>query len=220
MGRDASMCHFLLAWRDAPIGDSGEGMDEQFSAKAGKALRNIRRRFVQADISGGLLEDVAGIESGIDLHGSYAGLRIAARESPLDRRGAAQFGQQRCMNVDDAARRDIDDVLRDDLAVADDYHYFRSKRAQMFHRLGAANPFGLKNADGVAQRHLLYGRGRELLFTPLRAIRLRDDFQHFMACRDHSFECGNSEIGGSEKNSLQLVTPTPPPFVVCGCGDV
>ena len=51
------------------------------------------------------------------------------------------------MHVDDAERRQVDDDLGDDLAVADDHHYIGLEGAELFDDLWAANPLGLKDRE-------------------------------------------------------------------------
>ena len=46
-----------------------------------------------------------------------------------------------------AKRRQVDDDLGDDLAVADDYHHIGLEGAKFFDDLGTANPLRLKDRE-------------------------------------------------------------------------
>ncbi len=57
------------------------------------------------------------------------------------------FGKQRSMHVQYAVARHIDDVLRNDLAIADDHHHVRSPSFERFQVFSAADAFGLKHLN-------------------------------------------------------------------------
>ena len=56
------------------------------------------------------------------------------------------------MNVNDSERRDIDNTLRDDLAIADDHHGLGRERSQVGYRIRMADTFGLPDGQVVAMR--------------------------------------------------------------------
>ena len=117
----------------------------------GQARAQFERVFFRADLGFPFEQHVAGVEAGVDPHGGDAGVRFAVRDGPLDGRRAAIFGQQRSVDIDDAVRRDVEDRLRDDLAVADDDHRFGRDGAQLFDDFGAADALGLMDWEAEAQ---------------------------------------------------------------------
>src|ERR1039457_2886025 len=72
-------------------------------------------------------------------------------------RGAAVFGEQRGVYINDAQRRNVDDRLRDDLAVADHDHGVGLQAADLFDHFGAADALGLVNRDVESKGGLLDG---------------------------------------------------------------
>ena len=83
------------------------------------------------------------------------------------------------MQVDDAERRDVDDRLRNNLAIADDDHDFGRECAQTFDDFRTPHTLRLIHLDRMAQRGLFHRRGREFLFAAFGTIGLGDD-QHYV----------------------------------------
>ncbi|MOA50058.1 hypothetical protein D3C78_1730310 [compost metagenome] len=71
------------------------------------------------------MHHVAGIETHVHLHDSYASFAIASPQSALDRCRTAPAWQQRAMNVDAAQARHIQHGFRQDQAVGYHHHHVR-----------------------------------------------------------------------------------------------
>ncbi len=182
--------------------DAGEGFDQEIGAHGREAGAKFDSGLLRPDFGFGFEEHIAGVEASIDAHGGDTGERFAVDDGPLDGRGAAIFGQERGVDVDDSVPDEIDDVLRDDLAVTDNDHGVGAERAQMFDAFGAADALGLKDEEAEAERGFLDGRKGELSSPPSRTIGLRDDREHLVAGLDDAFERGDGERGGAEVDQL------------------
>ena len=75
-------------------------------------------------------------------------------DGPLNRRRAAVLRQQRSVHVDDAERRQVDDGLRNDLAVAHHHHGLGAERAQVLDRFRPAHALRLVDRQAQPQRRL------------------------------------------------------------------
>ncbi len=116
-------------------------------------------------------------------------------------------GKQRGVDVDDAERRDIDDALRNDLAVADDDHGVGREGAQVFDGIGVADAFGLVDGDGVAERGGFHRRWRQFLFAAFGTVGLRDDFRDRVTRGDERVERGDGEFRRAEEDEFHSHSP-------------
>src|SRR5262245_1243164 len=81
-----------------------------------KSLRGV----LSADGGCVLGEDLSGIKTSIHLHDRNSGLRLTLEKCPLYRRSAAILGKQRGMDVETAVRGNVQEILRQNLAVGCD----------------------------------------------------------------------------------------------------
>ena len=102
----------LLLRNNRSVRISAQGFDQQLRADFGHALRKLARRFHIADFGFALQQHIAGIHADVGQHRSYARHLFAVDDAPVDRRGAAVFRQERCVNVDRAVFRNIQNFLR------------------------------------------------------------------------------------------------------------
>ena len=72
------------------------------------------------DRRGGLGKHRAGVEAGVHLHDGDAGLRLAVEQGALDRRRAAVGREKGAVDVEAAVRREVENGLRENLAVGGD----------------------------------------------------------------------------------------------------
>ena len=94
-----------------------------------------------------LKDHVAGVEAGRHLDDRHAGLRLAVEDGVGDRGRAAVLRQQRGVDVDRAARRHREHVLREDLPVGRDDEQIGPQLAEL------RQPFGRVDALGLDDRH-------------------------------------------------------------------
>ena len=107
-------------------------------------------------------------------------------------------GKKRRVYVDDSQRRDVDDALGDDLAMAYNHRCVRSKSAQVLDRFRTAESFGLIHRNRVALRRRFYRGGRKLRFAAFGAIGLSDYLSHEMARGYDSLKRGDGEFGRTQ----------------------
>ena len=82
--------------------------------------RQLPARHVGPDAVGDLVQHGPGVHPGVHLHDRHAGRFVAADDGPLDRRRAAQAGQQGRMHIHHAARRQRQQLGLENVAVRDD----------------------------------------------------------------------------------------------------
>ena len=125
-------------------------------------------------------EHVAGVHARIHLERGDAGLRLAADDGPGDGSGAAIAREQGGMDVDGAARGDVEHGLGQDLAEG---HHHRDLGAELREPLGPARVSQarrLQDRDPGRPRALLHRRGGDTLAPPGGPVRLGDDRDHVM----------------------------------------
>src|SRR5580658_927353 len=104
------------------------------------------------------------------------------------------------MDIDDAARRDVDDRLRNDLAVTDHDHGVRFHLVQLLDDLRTPDAFGLVYRQSKSQSGFFHRRCGHFAAATLRAIRLREHCRYAMASFDDTLQCGNRKAGSAHKN--------------------
>src|SRR5947209_2338224 len=110
-------------------------------------------------------------------------------------------GQKRSMDIEGAARRQIEDSFAEDLAIGGDDKDFGTQRLQYFNRFRSANAHRLEHIqalfDGVA-----FDRRRGRLTSPSsRSIGLGYNGNDFVTERQECIEGRERESGRAEKNN-------------------
>src|SRR5579872_4853152 len=193
----------LLYGRRVPV----ERTDEQIRARGREPRTKLKRGFGFADLRFPLEQHGAGVEPRVDSHSGDAGSSFAVCDGPLDGCGTAILGQQRRVDIDDAARRDVDDRLRNDLAVAYDDHRVGTEGGNLVNNLRAADAFGLVDGKTEAKSGLLDGRCCAVLASAGGAVRLGVDGRDGVAGGREGFEGGHGEVGGAQKEEGHSQSP-------------
>ena len=144
-----------------------------------------------------------GVEARLHAHDRHAGPRFAANDRPLDRRGAAQPGQQRRVHVAGPEPRQIEQLLRQDAAVGDDDEQIRGERRQRRLRLGRADLLGLQHGHAQRRRRDLHRGRRRRLPAPRRTIGLADDRDQRRSPAATRAQRRHRERGRAEENHPQ-----------------
>ncbi|MNY21101.1 hypothetical protein D3C86_1546230 [compost metagenome] len=178
-----------------------EGVDEGLGPDLGEALREDIGRLVGADRGACLQEHGAGIQALLHLHGGDPGLGVAVQDGPLDRGGAAIAGQERGVDVDAAEGRQVQDRLRQDLAVGDDHDEVGGQGLERREGLlVAAQALRLVDRDPGFEGSLLDRGHGDLLAAPHRPIGLGEDGLDVVAGREEGLERGDGERGGAHED--------------------
>ena len=119
-GGEARPGGILRPRNDGTFFQSLQRAHEQFAAQGGEARLEDLGGFLRADGRRFGKEQRPGIEPLVDEHRRHTGLGLAVDDRPLHRRRAAIAGKERSVDVDGAARSDVDHAAGQDLAVGDD----------------------------------------------------------------------------------------------------
>ena len=111
--------------------------------------------------------------------------------------------QQRRVDVYHPARRDVQHLLREDLAEGRRDHHVRLKRAQLRHALMPADLLKLKHRTAALQRPSLDRAGGQPVAATHGAIRLREYADHLIACVQQRVQRGHRELRRAHKYDLR-----------------
>jgi hypothetical protein len=159
---------------------------------AGQVARNLLERELGADVrqlgrqgDGGVLrqdgqlglgEHGARVHADVHLHERHAGDGVAVDDRPLDRGRAAVLGQQGGVDVHAAELRQIEDLLRQDLAVGHHHDQRGVEFAQEGEELGVVlDLLRLVHGEAMGEGQLFHRRRGQLLTTAGGAIGLADN---------------------------------------------
>ena len=109
------------------------------------------------------------------------------------------------MNVDDTQRNQIDDGLRNDLAIADHHHGLGGEPPQSLDGFRPPHTLRLENRQAQAECGLLHGRWSGRLAAAARPVGLRHHRQNFVAGFHHALERRDRKSRRSQKDQ-----PHPP----------
>ena len=109
------------------------------------------------------------------------------------------------MDVDDAARGDIEELGSQDLSVSDGDGAFRRKRTYAVERSRVAQGLGLEDGEAKLQRGELHGGRARLTAAAGGAVRLGDNGEDGVAISGQAFQRGDGEAGGSDKDDGHVV---------------
>ena len=178
--------------------ETRQGVDHEFAAQCGKAVVQAAGTVLRIDGHGLGQQHGAAVESGFHLHDGDAGLRVARLDRAMDRRRAAPARQQRSMDVDAAARRQVEHGLRQDQAVGGHHHQFGAALdaggADRLVRRRILEPLGLGHRNGVRQGDFLYGGGLQHHAAPGRAVGLGQHQHHLVSGGEQGFQCRRGEL--------------------------
>ena len=110
-------------------------------------------------------------------------------------------------HIEDAVARQIDDGLRDDLAVAHHHHRLSLQFRQLRHNLGPLDSLGLKHRQAMRQRGFLDRGRREKLGAAFRTVGLSNDSENGVAGFENLLERRNGKRGSAEKNHAHGSSP-------------
>jgi hypothetical protein len=122
-------------------------------------------------------KDRSGVQAGVHLHDSDAGLAIAREYRALDRCSAAPPRQKGGVDIERAVRRDLEERPRKDEAIGCHDERIRACRGDALERAQI-----LRLEDGQAARHgkPLYGALRRLEAAAGGAVRLGENQRDFV----------------------------------------
>jgi hypothetical protein len=112
-------------------------VDDQPATQGGKAVVQAAGGVLRFDVDDGRQQHRPGVEAGLHAHDGDAGLRVAGLDGAVDGRRAAPARQQRGVDVDAAAARQVEHRLRQDQAVGGDHHDFGALRRRRRGSAGA-----------------------------------------------------------------------------------
>ncbi len=151
-----------------------------------------------------LLEDVAGVEAGVDAHGGDAGDGFSVCDRPLDGRCAAVFREQRGVQVDVAERREIEHPLGNDAAVADDDDGVRLEGGELGAEIVVGlDAVGLGDGEIQFERGFFDGRWDEFEAASFGTIGLSHDEMDAEAGVDQLFKRGDGEVRRAAENEIE-----------------
>ena len=144
-----------------------------------------------------------GVERFDDAHDRDSGRRLSGHHGPVNWRGAAVTGQQRCVHVDEALFRNGQHRIGQDLAVRSDDAEIGIQRPQALEKSVVTQAGRLQ--DGQAELFgKLFDRSRlRMLATPARSIGLRDDSDNRMPRIVQGLKSGNREFWSAEEDDPQ-----------------
>jgi len=153
----------------------------QFIMKAAAGLFGIQHNL-------GLQQHIAGIQTGIHLHGGNSGYLLPVHHRPLDGGSAPVLRQQRRMDVDAAIGRHVQDLLGQDLSKRDHHHHVSRIFFQFFDIFRVPDLLWLKNRDPMGKGCLLYRRILHVPAAALWLVGLRHCQHHLMAGLDQRLQ--------------------------------
>src|SRR5579859_8206733 len=98
-GGKRSLRVVLLARMDGSLLQAAQSLEHQVGSDGGEAWGQGFGRIVGCDGKFFLLENVAGVEAGVNAHGGDAGDSLAMGDGPLNRGRATVFRKQRGVQV-------------------------------------------------------------------------------------------------------------------------
>ncbi len=150
-----------------------------------------------------LQQNLSGVQSFINAHGSVAGHLFARGNRPLDRRGAAILRQQRGMQVDVAMCGQVEHPARNDAPIADDHDALRRNRLKLRAELNVVlDLLRLHDWQPKFAGLLLHRRKRQFHSAPLRTIRLRHHQRHLMTGAHQRLQRRNGKHGSTAINKF------------------
>ena len=160
----------------------------------------LAHRRILCDRHNNLLQHRAGIHADIHLHDGYAGFLLALDDGILNRRCTAILRQQRCVNVDAAMRRQLQNFAAQELAKGSNNNQLRLQLAQRLHELRSFHLLRLINRQALLQSVFLNRRHQHLVAASLRTVRLRNHAHNFMLTAfAQRLQAAYCEIRGSHK---------------------
>src|ERR1039458_5758527 len=176
-----------------------EGLHQQLRAHRRQARAEFHGVLLRANFGLRLQQHISRVQARVDPHRGHARARLAAHNGPLNGSGAAIFGQQRGVYIDDTEGGEIDHHLRDNLPVAHHHHGVARHAAQILHRFGTAHAFRLVNRQTERERRLLHRRRSRILPPTARPVGLREHRRHFVPRFDDGMQRGNGESGSAQE---------------------
>jgi len=188
---------------DLVSGQLSERFDQESCPEAGECGSKGLRGIVRTDRQFALRQYVAGIEAGVDSHDGHSGDRLTFGDGPLKRGSPAVLGQQRCMNVQIAVRRQVDHPLGDDAPVAYDDDGIGIDRLELRLKFGIVlDALRLRDFKASGQRALFHRRGRDFHAPAARLIRLRDYKRHMVSSVGKSLEGGDGKTWSTGEDEV------------------
>ena len=187
---------------------SDERFGQKFRARLRKAVEQLAGSLACADRRLAGQQHIAGVQSLRHQHGGNAGFLIACDDRPLNRRRAAPARQERAVDVDAAARRNVEHGLRQQLAVGNDDDDLGSKLTQARLLLLFFERIRLKDRDAVRESKLLDRRRGQDLLAALRLIRLRVDRRDLMTGVQKRLKARYGKIRRAHENNAHYFSPS------------
>jgi hypothetical protein len=159
----------------------------------GEALREGTGGVVGSDRRLAREQDVARVHLFAHRHDAHARTGVTRHDGVRDRRRPAVPRQQRRMNVDAAARRQVEDRSRQDAAVSRDHDEIGRQRAQRALERRVAHPLGLQDREATRDRERLHRWRLDDEPASARPIGLADHADHRIRADEEGFEDGASE---------------------------
>ena len=124
-------------------------LQEQRCALLTQSVMQLAHRRILFDRYNNLFQHCAGIHADIHLHNGYTGFLLALDDGILNRRCTTILRQQRCMNVDAAMRRQLQNLAAQKLAKGSNNNQLRLQLAQRLHELRSLHLLRLINRQAL-----------------------------------------------------------------------
>ena len=126
------LAFILRALFDFAIADRGQRLSQQVRRRSAEFTMQGQRRLILADSYAFLRYDIPGIGAAHHAVQRHASFAFAVDQHPVQRRAAAVFRQQGTMQVKSPLRRDIQNVLAQQIAVIEREQHVRFYLAETF----------------------------------------------------------------------------------------
>ena len=146
--------------------------DQRLASKRGQSIVQLAGGLVGPDIEHLDMKHGSAIEPCRHCHQAHAGLRVAGENRRLDGCGAAPARQDRCVNVETAVLRDVENCLRQYQAVRRHDQHIGLEVGQLSGRLLIAQRHRLLHGNALFDGVLLDRACRQLLAAAGRPVRL------------------------------------------------
>ena len=149
-----------------------------------------------------------------DTHDRDPGDRISVHDCPVNRRRAPVLRQERCMHVDETARRNCQQPLRKDLAVGGDDPDIRLICREGCFPGFAGQLLRLLDRNAVLERYRLHRPDHDALTAPARPVWLGDGDHDLVRRSENRPQCRDGKRRCSEKCDAHYHLPARASFLI------
>ena len=186
----------------------GQRLHQSQRAQLGEMGREIAPRRARRDAMRDLVQDRTGVHAGVELDDGDARRLEAFQDRPLDGRGAAQLGQERRVNVDQAALGQRQQLGPQDVTVSHDDADIRRDLLEATQERRIGRRLRLEELDLFRLRGHFHGGGDECGARPaLGAVGTGDDGAHVESLSHQRPQRGHRKLGRAEEHDDHYSSP-------------